>query len=95
MSSALPLPPQDFGYSSVVFLFFLTSSIVFVSSSNTALERSAAAFGFLASLAFLVDVVLFWKSSGFPFLKDGKPTPSNGGVAADGAPETAKLNEPE
>ncbi|XP_031733146.1 CKLF-like MARVEL transmembrane domain-containing protein 6 [Anarrhichthys ocellatus] len=86
-------PKLDFVYTAVIAVVFLLSSIIFTSSnSDTTLERSAVAFGFLASLMFFLDLILFVKSAGFPFQRDVKPESSNGGTAAE--PETAKLNTP-
>ncbi|XP_068426838.1 CKLF-like MARVEL transmembrane domain-containing protein 6 [Clinocottus analis] len=87
-------PRLDFVYTVVIAVLFLLSSIIFASSnSDTTIEKSAVAFGFLASLAFLVDLVLFVKTHGFPFQKDGKPTPTSGvATASDPPAETAKLN---
>ncbi|XP_054476933.1 CKLF-like MARVEL transmembrane domain-containing protein 6 [Anoplopoma fimbria] len=83
----------DFGYTAFIGVAFLLSSIIFTASnSDTTLERSAAAFGFLASLMFIVDFVLFVKSQGFPFKGDGKPESSNGAVPVGAGPEEAKLN---
>lgn len=90
-------PCLDFVYTVVIAVLFLIASIIFTSdNSGTVPERSAVAFGFLATIMFVIDLVLFVKNRGFPFKKDGKPEPSNGGPAMveAGAPETAKLNTP-
>ncbi|KAF7653240.1 hypothetical protein LDENG_00085740 [Lucifuga dentata] len=72
-------PRLDFGYTAVIGVFFLIASIVFAAdNSQSALECSAVAFGFLSSVAFFVDLFFFWKNSGFPFKNDGKPEPANG-----------------
>ncbi|KAK9514433.1 hypothetical protein VZT92_027900 [Zoarces viviparus] len=85
-------PKLDFVYTAVIAVVFLLSSIIFTSSNgDTTLERTAVAFGFLASLMFVLDLVLFVKSAGFPFRRDVRES-SNGGAAAE--PETAKLNTP-
>uniref|UniRef100_A0A8D0BZJ8 CKLF like MARVEL transmembrane domain containing 6 n=1 Tax=Salvator merianae TaxID=96440 RepID=A0A8D0BZJ8_SALMN len=48
----------DFWVVSVVAIVFLLAAIVFsATSDNTATERAAIAFGFFASLAFLVDAI--------------------------------------
>uniref|UniRef100_A0A4W6G5F8 MARVEL domain-containing protein n=1 Tax=Lates calcarifer TaxID=8187 RepID=A0A4W6G5F8_LATCA len=51
------------------------------------------AFGFLAMAAFVVDLVLAFRSRGFPWQTGGKPVSSNGGPVATETPaETEKLN---
>lgn len=53
-------------------------------------------FGFLATVMFIADLVVFVKNDGFPFKKDAKPQSSNGGPAtAEAPPETEKLNAAE
>ncbi|XP_068586045.1 CKLF-like MARVEL transmembrane domain-containing protein 6 [Cebidichthys violaceus] len=86
-------PKLDFLYTALIAVAFFISSIIFASSnSDTTLERSAVVFGFLASSMFFLDLVLFVKSSGFPFQRDLKSESSNSAAAAE--PETAKLNTP-
>lgn len=90
-------PNLDFGYTGIIALLFLVASIIFTAdNSGTATEKSAVAFGFLATLMFIIDLGLFVKNRGLPFKKAEKPEPSNGGPAMveAGAPETAKLNTP-
>ncbi|XP_026227370.1 CKLF-like MARVEL transmembrane domain-containing protein 6 [Anabas testudineus] len=83
----------DFVYTAGIFILFLIASITFSSSnSDSTVERAAVAFGFLASLLFLVDIVLFIKAYGFPWKKDGKPGTSNGSPASSPA-EAEKLNK--
>ncbi|XP_068612756.1 CKLF-like MARVEL transmembrane domain-containing protein 6 [Brachionichthys hirsutus] len=86
----------DFGYSAGVALLFLIASVVFASDNgNSSIEQSAAAFGFLATVIFLVDVGLFVKMKGFPWKKDGMLESSNGGpVEGGGPPEKEKLTTP-
>ncbi|KAM9353582.1 CKLF-like MARVEL transmembrane domain-containing protein 6 [Symphorus nematophorus] len=85
-------PSLDFGYTLVIAVLFLIASIVFASdNSNTTMERSAVAFGFLATVLFFVDLALFVKSRGFPFKKEGKPASTNGVAAASTPPEAEKL----
>ncbi|XP_031164228.1 CKLF-like MARVEL transmembrane domain-containing protein 6 [Sander lucioperca] len=86
-------PRLDFLYTAAIALLFFISSIIFSTNSNTPMEKSAVAFGFLATAMFIFDLVLFVKNSGFPFKKDGTPESSNGApVMADTQPETERLN---
>lgn len=57
--------------------------------------HSLQAFGFMALVAFLVDLILFYKTKGFPFQKGGKAQSSNGVGAEvpDTLPETERLND--
>ncbi|XP_044062810.1 CKLF-like MARVEL transmembrane domain-containing protein 6 [Siniperca chuatsi] len=89
-------PKLDFLYTAGIALLFFIASIVFASDNgDTTMERSAVAFGFMATAAFVADLVLFVKSCGFPFKKGGKPESSNGGPAAmEAPPEEEKLNMP-
>ncbi|XP_037309831.2 CKLF-like MARVEL transmembrane domain-containing protein 6 [Pungitius pungitius] len=69
-------PQLDFVYTGVIAATFLVSSAVFAfSHSDSTAEKSAVAFGFLASLMFVVDIVLFWRKNGFPFRGNGKSEP--------------------
>lgn len=49
----------------------------------------------MALVAFLVDLILFYKTKGFPFQKGGKAQSSNGVGAEvpDTLPETERLND--
>ncbi|XP_070692201.1 CKLF-like MARVEL transmembrane domain-containing protein 6 [Pempheris klunzingeri] len=88
-------PTLDFVYTGGIALLFFIASIVFASDNRkTAVEQSTVAFGFLATLLFIVDFSLFLKNNGVPFKKDGKPDSSNGvPVPVAAAPaETEKLN---
>ncbi|KAM9852515.1 CKLF-like MARVEL transmembrane domain-containing protein 6 [Aulostomus maculatus] len=88
-------PQLDFLYTGSMAALFLIASCVFASyNSNMDVEKTAVAFGFLATAAFIFDVVLFWKNSGFPFSADGKEEPGNGVPAAAVAipAETERLN---
>ncbi|XP_060936524.1 CKLF-like MARVEL transmembrane domain-containing protein 6 [Limanda limanda] len=79
----------DFWYTSLIALLFFVSSIIFaVNNNGTDLEKSSVAFGFLAMSAFLVDLLLFYKTSGLPFQKSGGDPPAEGGAQL----ETEKLN---
>ncbi|XP_071377761.1 CKLF-like MARVEL transmembrane domain-containing protein 6 [Centroberyx affinis] len=83
----------DFYYTAAIAVLFLLASIVFsADNGRTSLEQTAVAFGFLSTLAFVLDVVLFWKNNGFPWKKEGgKPEASNGN-ATPATHETEKLN---
>ncbi|XP_061737736.1 CKLF-like MARVEL transmembrane domain-containing protein 6 [Nerophis ophidion] len=88
------VPKMDFVYTSVMTLLFLLASIVFAAlNGGTALEKSAAVFGFIATAVFLFDVVIFWRTCGIPFNKGEKAAQSDGNLSAAAAPtETEKLN---
>ncbi|XP_076028028.1 CKLF-like MARVEL transmembrane domain-containing protein 6 [Genypterus blacodes] len=88
-------PQVDFIYTAVIFIFFLIASIVFAAdNTKTSLELSAVAFGFLASFAFLVDLLFFWKSQGLPFRGGRSPEPSRE-PGAGALAESQKLNTPD
>ncbi|XP_037639643.1 CKLF-like MARVEL transmembrane domain-containing protein 6 [Sebastes umbrosus] len=90
-------PSLDFGYTVFIFvLFFIASSVFASDNSGTVTEKFAVVFGFLATVMFVIDLILFVRNRGLPFKKDGKPEPSNGGppMVEAGALETAKLNTP-
>ncbi|KAL6462381.1 hypothetical protein MHYP_G00288030 [Metynnis hypsauchen] len=79
----------DFGYTLLILVFFFIASIVFITdNSGTQVEKSAAVFGFLASFAFLADVVVFMKTKGIPCLGK-KPGTENQAVPVS---EAEKLN---
>nr|XP_046157448.1 CKLF-like MARVEL transmembrane domain-containing protein 6 [Oncorhynchus gorbuscha] len=81
---------QDFVYTALMAVFFLIASIVFASDNGgTDLENAAVAFGFLATVAFLVDAGWFVKTRGFPFKKTNQQAASNGGAPVA---EAEKLN---
>lgn len=83
----------DFCYTAAIFVLFVLSSIVFSSDNRgSALEKSAAAFGFLASLAFLLDLVWFYRTLGLPFRPQTLENPPNGPTSPS-SPEAEKLNE--
>ncbi|XP_051922503.1 CKLF-like MARVEL transmembrane domain-containing protein 6 [Hippocampus zosterae] len=72
-------PSLDFVYTMVIAFLFLIASIVFAAiNGGTTLEKSAAAFGFLATFAFMADLFLFWRKRGLPFLKGGQAQSTNG-----------------
>ncbi|XP_077576241.1 CKLF-like MARVEL transmembrane domain-containing protein 6 [Stigmatopora nigra] len=69
---------MDFVYTLIMALLFLIASIVFAARNNDSrLEKSAVAFGFLATLAFAFDLFLFWKTYGLPFSRGARPPPGN------------------
>ncbi|XP_036818085.1 CKLF-like MARVEL transmembrane domain-containing protein 6 [Oncorhynchus tshawytscha] len=83
-------PSLDFVYTALMAAFFLIASIVFASDNGgTDLENAAVAFGFLATVAFLVDAGWFVKTRGFPFKKTNQQAASNGGAPVA---EAEKLN---
>ncbi|XP_008321196.1 CKLF-like MARVEL transmembrane domain-containing protein 6 [Cynoglossus semilaevis] len=89
-------PSVDFCYTAAISLLLFVSSVIFsADNSNSDLEKSAVAFGFMALVAFLVDLILFYKTKGFPFQKGGKAQSSNGVGAEvpDTLPETERLND--
>ncbi|XP_019719400.1 CKLF-like MARVEL transmembrane domain-containing protein 6 [Hippocampus comes] len=90
-------PSLDFVYTMVIAFLFLIASIVFAAiNGGTTLEKSAVAFGFLATFAFMADLFLFWRNHGLPFPKGDQAQSTNGIPAAEPdqkAPvETEKLN---
>ncbi|KAK3541432.1 hypothetical protein QTP86_025550 [Hemibagrus guttatus] len=77
-------PKLDFGYSLLIGVLLIIASITFAASnSGSEVEGATVAFGFLASFAFLTDVVIFYKTKGFPFFR-----PPN----TLAPPESEKLN---
>ncbi|CAB1334692.1 unnamed protein product [Coregonus sp. 'balchen'] len=83
-------PAVDFVYTALMAAFFLIASIVFVSDNGgTDLENAAVAFGFLATMAFLVDAGWFVKTRGFPFKRTNQQAASNGEAPVA---EAEKLN---
>ncbi|KAM3873549.1 CKLF-like MARVEL transmembrane domain-containing protein 6 [Diretmus argenteus] len=85
-------PRLDFGYTAVIAFFFLVASIAFAANNGqTSLEQVAVVFGFLATLAFVVDAAMFVKSNGIPWKRDGKPETSNGNARLP-THETERLN---
>lgn len=91
-------PSLDFWFTLLIALLFFVSSVIFATDNNgTSLEKTAVAFGFLAMLAFVVDLVLFYRTRGFPLQKGEKAESSHGdggGADAEAQPETEKLNTP-
>ncbi|KAI1885654.1 hypothetical protein AGOR_G00206050 [Albula goreensis] len=65
----------DFVYTGIIAVLFLISTIVFLSDNGgTSVESAAVAFGFLATIAFVVDIGMFVKANGVPFKKKGPQT---------------------
>ncbi|XP_059911212.1 CKLF-like MARVEL transmembrane domain-containing protein 6 [Gadus macrocephalus] len=61
-------PQLDFYYTAAIALLFLLASVVFAAANGgTSLEYASVALGFLATVAFLLDLFLFWRVSGFPW----------------------------
>ncbi|XP_070822524.1 CKLF-like MARVEL transmembrane domain-containing protein 6 [Chaetodon trifascialis] len=86
-------PSLDFLYTGGVAVLFFIASIIFASDNGgSSLEKSVVAFGLLATIVFVVDLVMFVKSRGSPFKKDGKSETSNGPVPVEAPPETERLN---
>lgn len=84
----------DFCYTAAIALLFIISSFIFTANnSGTTLEKSAVAFGFLASFTFVGDLIVFYRSKGLPFRNtETRTEPANGGPAASPA-EAEKLTE--
>ncbi|XP_035274549.1 CKLF-like MARVEL transmembrane domain-containing protein 6 [Anguilla anguilla] len=81
-------PAVDFCYTGGIGLFFLISAIVFASDNGgTSVEKAAVAFGFLATIAFAVDICRFLMTKGLPF-KKSNPAP---GEVQPEHPEEEKL----
>ncbi|MED6281872.1 hypothetical protein CHARACLAT_026303 [Characodon lateralis] len=80
----------DFGYTSVIAALFLISSIVFVSNNGgTVVETLSVVFGFMAMVAFCIDVFFFVKTNGVFFWREPTQPTTNGVVAQQ---EAEKLN---
>ncbi|CAL8354144.1 unnamed protein product [Arctogadus glacialis] len=78
----------DFYYTAAIALLFLLASVVFAAANGgSSLEYASVVLGFLATLAFLLDLFLFWKDSGFPWRSKeagvaGSPTQASAEVEA-------------
>ncbi|GCB74677.1 CKLF-like MARVEL transmembrane domain-containing protein 6 [Scyliorhinus torazame] len=85
----------DFTYTAVILFFFMLASIVFATHNDgSGVEKMAVAFGFLASIAFALDVFLHLWQQGLPWKeKKDKPAESNKGTG-NVKGETEPLNEP-
>lgn len=81
-------PTLDFVYTLAMAILFLLASIVFAADNGqTGLEQGAVAFGFLATVAFFIDVGLFVKNRGNPCQKGNNQQANN-----TPRPESEKLN---
>ncbi|XP_062900164.1 CKLF-like MARVEL transmembrane domain-containing protein 6 [Mobula hypostoma] len=86
----------DLYYTAAIALFFVIASIVFAArNGGSDVEKAAVAFGFLASFAFIVDVVLYlieekWSTS----RKETGPTDTTKRSSENVKGETEPLNEP-
>ncbi|XP_061111596.1 CKLF-like MARVEL transmembrane domain-containing protein 6 [Conger conger] len=69
-------PTVDFVYTGVILFFFGIAAIVFACvNGGTSVEKAAVAFGFLATIAFAVDLGYFGMTKGLPFVKkSSQPT---------------------
>ncbi|KAG7458049.1 hypothetical protein MATL_G00233680 [Megalops atlanticus] len=82
-------PSLDLVYTAVVAFLFLIASITFLADNGgSQLERAAAVFGLLATVAFVADVAVHIWTKGLPFCKSGEAQNSS----QRAAPETEKLN---
>ncbi|XP_048463186.1 CKLF-like MARVEL transmembrane domain-containing protein 6 [Rhincodon typus] len=84
----------DFSYTVVITILFLIAAIVFAAQNDgSGLEKTSVAFGFLATIAFFVDVVLRIKKEGLPGKeREDKPVETKKG-SENVKPETEPLNE--
>ncbi|KAJ8354169.1 hypothetical protein SKAU_G00217360 [Synaphobranchus kaupii] len=70
-------PAVDLGYTGIIALLFFISAIAFAADNGgTSVEQASVAFGFLATAAFVVDIVRFVMTKGVPFGKKPVQTPS-------------------
>ncbi|MBN3325935.1 CKLF4 protein, partial [Atractosteus spatula] len=78
----------DFVYTAVMAVLFLLASFIFAAANEgTGLEKASVAFGFLATLAFVFDLGVFFKTQGLPW-KSGQ---RGAGDAQTTQPEAEKL----
>ncbi|XP_060756458.1 CKLF-like MARVEL transmembrane domain-containing protein 6 [Neoarius graeffei] len=83
-------PKLDFVYTALIFVFLIIASIAFAANnSGLGVEKATVAFGFFASFAFLTDVIIFYKTNGFPFSGRNNEVPVR---SPEPVPETEKLN---
>ncbi|XP_068180407.1 CKLF-like MARVEL transmembrane domain-containing protein 6 isoform X1 [Antennarius striatus] len=89
-------PRVDLCYTALaILLLFIASTVYSVQNGNSTIEKTAVAFGFLATVAFIVDVGLFLKFNGLPWKTDGTPKLGHGDpVEGGGPPEKEKLTTP-
>ncbi|XP_064410971.1 CKLF-like MARVEL transmembrane domain-containing protein 6 [Latimeria chalumnae] len=84
----------DYVFTAAAGAFFLIASIIFAAvNDGTSLESTAVAFGFLASLAFIVDIGYLIKTKGLPSMSQ-KESPTRGTDTAS-SPEEERLNTPQ
>ncbi|KAF4076178.1 hypothetical protein AMELA_G00227330 [Ameiurus melas] len=83
-------PKLDFVYSALIAVFLIIASAAFAAhNSGSETERATVVFGFLAAIAFIIDVGVFYRTNGFPFPGPKKqPVLSSPGPV----PEIEKLN---
>nr|XP_023681488.1 CKLF-like MARVEL transmembrane domain-containing protein 6 isoform X2 [Paramormyrops kingsleyae] len=80
----------DFSYTVVIGVLFLIASAAFAKDNGgRAVESTSVAFGFIASLLFLLDAVVLWKTKGLPCRSKAQPTQPQNQMA-----EAEKLNTP-
>ncbi|XP_043546175.1 CKLF-like MARVEL transmembrane domain-containing protein 6 [Chiloscyllium plagiosum] len=84
----------DFFYTLVIGILFLIAAIVFAAKNDGSdLEKTSVAFGFLATIAFFVDLVLHVQQEGLPWKeKEDKPVETKK-VEENVKAETQPLNE--
>ncbi|XP_038653817.1 CKLF-like MARVEL transmembrane domain-containing protein 6 [Scyliorhinus canicula] len=85
----------DFTYTAVISLFFLIASIIFATKNDgSGVEKTSVAFGFMATIAFVLDVLRHLWQEGPPWKeKKDKPAEPNKGTG-NVKGETEPLNEP-
>ncbi|XP_069770507.1 CKLF-like MARVEL transmembrane domain-containing protein 6 [Narcine bancroftii] len=85
----------DIWYTVVIAVFFLIASIVFAAKNEGSTEeKSAVAFGFLASFTFIADIVLYLKEEKWPVSRK-ETTPAETTRSSETVKgETEPLNEP-
>ncbi|XP_017309055.1 CKLF-like MARVEL transmembrane domain-containing protein 6 [Ictalurus punctatus] len=83
-------PKLDFVYSALIAVLLIIASAAFSAhNSGSEMERATVVFGFLAASAFFVDVIVFYRTTGFPF----SGTKKQPAVASSGPlTEIEKLN---
>ncbi|XP_072548615.1 CKLF-like MARVEL transmembrane domain-containing protein 6 [Salminus brasiliensis] len=87
-------PHLDFGYTLVIAFLFLIASIVFAADNGSlTVEKAAVAFGFLATAAFFIDVLLFWKKKGLPCQNTSPPADGQAVPVAESEKLNANGNE--
>ncbi|XP_053467189.1 CKLF-like MARVEL transmembrane domain-containing protein 6 [Ictalurus furcatus] len=67
-------PKLDFVYSALIAVLLVIASAAFSAhNSGSEMERATVVFGFLAASAFFIDVIIFYRTTGFPFSGTKKP----------------------